>query len=181
MSDSNKDITLWNQLKAGDQDALGKIYHEEIQFLIGYGRKFTSDINLIEDAIHDTFVYIWNKRTSLSPTDSIRRYLMVAVRNKILKLIKQSGLTVVKEEIIPGDNQSSIEQELIIEESRLESIRLIDDAMQVLSKRQREAIYLRYNGEMSYEDICEIMNINYQSVRNLISTGIKKIQSTIKK
>jgi len=41
-----------------------------------------------------------------------------------------------------------------------------------LSPRQRKAIILYYIEEKKYEDICAIMNMNYQSVRNLIHRGI---------
>ncbi len=53
--------------------------------------------------------------------------------------------------------------------------------MEILSNRQKEAVFLKYYNQMSYEDICDIMNINYQSVRNLISTALKKLNTELKK
>ena len=38
-----------------------------------------------------------------------------------------------------------------------------------------EAVY--YIEEKKYEDICEIMNMNYQSVRNLMHRGLTKLRS----
>ena len=51
--------------------------------------------------------------------------------------------------------------------------RLLDQ----LSPRQREALTLYYIEEKKYEDICEIMNMNYQSVRNLMHRGLTKLRS----
>ena len=45
-----------------------------------------------------------------------------------------------------------------------------------LSARQREAITLYYIEERKYDDICDIMNINYQSLRNLIHRGLTKLR-----
>jgi RNA polymerase sigma factor (sigma-70 family) len=46
-----------------------------------------------------------------------------------------------------------------------------------LSPRQRKAIILYYIEERKYEDICVIMEMNYQSVRNLIHRGITKLRT----
>ena len=46
-----------------------------------------------------------------------------------------------------------------------------------LSPRQREALTLYYIEERKYEDICEIMNMNYQSVRNLMHRGLLKLRT----
>ncbi|KAB5206918.1 sigma-70 family RNA polymerase sigma factor, partial [Bacteroides thetaiotaomicron] len=39
------------------------------------------------------------------------------------------------------------------------------------------ALTLYYIEEKKYEDICEIMNMNYQSVRNLMHRGLTKLRS----
>ena len=46
----------------------------------------------------------------------------------------------------------------------------------LLSNRQKEAIYLRFHAEMSYEEISEVLGINYQSARNLVHRSIEKIR-----
>ena len=51
--------------------------------------------------------------------------------------------------------------------------RLLDQ----LSPRQRESAYIILYRRKEYEDICEIMNMNYQSVRNLMHRGLTKLRS----
>ena len=46
-----------------------------------------------------------------------------------------------------------------------------------LPPRQKEALTLYYIQEKKYEDICMLMDMNYQSVRNLIHRGILKLRS----
>ena len=41
----------------------------------------------------------------------------------------------------------------------------------------RAFVSLYYIEEKKYEDICEIMNMNYQSVRNLMHRGLTKLRS----
>jgi RNA polymerase sigma factor (sigma-70 family) len=47
-----------------------------------------------------------------------------------------------------------------------------------LSPRQRTAIELYYIEERKYEDICDIMQMNYQSVRNLIHRGMMRLRAS---
>jgi RNA polymerase sigma factor (sigma-70 family) len=51
--------------------------------------------------------------------------------------------------------------------------------MEQLSPRQREALTLYYIEERKYEDICKIMSMNYQSVRNLMHRGLTKLRSIV--
>ena len=48
-----------------------------------------------------------------------------------------------------------------------------------LSPRQREVLTLYYLEEKKYEDICVIMNMNYQSVRNLMHRSLTKLRSLV--
>ncbi len=101
MRNELSDIALWKNLKAGEQAAFETIYKREIQILINYGRKYSRDIELIEDCVHDLFVYIWNHRTTISDTDSIRKYLIISLRNRILNTLKKKSRVELKE---PEDN-----------------------------------------------------------------------------
>ena len=76
--------------------------------------------------------------------------------------------------------QSSIEDGMIQSEFNLELKNRLKLGLEILSSRQKEAIFLRYHNGMEYDDICDIMDIGYQSVRNLISSGIKKLQKHLK-
>jgi len=150
--------------------------------LINYAKGFTLDIEIIEDVIHDCFVYIWNNKSNLTELDNIRPYLMVSLRHRLLKYLKKKSKVELKEE---NDSfleyDESIETIMIKHEFKLELKGQLNDSYQILSSRQKEAIFLRYMDSMEYEEICKIMDINYQSVRNLISQGIKKLEEHLKK
>ena len=182
MPDSNRDTELWKRLKNGERSAFEEIYREQIGDLINYGRRYTKDLERIEDGVHDVFVYIWTKRDTLSDTDSIKKYLLVSLRNKLIHSLGKSKNTQLGEsdDSIFGA-EDSVESRITSEEDQTEKIHLLESVYHVLSKRQKEAIFLKYNNELSYEDICKKMEINYQSARNLISSGLKKLQSELKK
>lgn len=172
------DKQLWQRLKDGNEEALERIYREHVDALLRYGYQFSTDVSLIEDCVHDLFVELWRNRQGLGNNDSIRPYLLVALRRKVIKQVHRQQKTRGD-----GDSQEidfipvpAIDESIIGEEiAAAQSVRL-KAAMEQLSKRQREALYLKYYEGMSYEQICEALGINYQSVRNLVFAGIKALR-----
>jgi RNA polymerase sigma factor (sigma-70 family) len=172
------DQQLWENLKAGSQDALKCVYDRTIESLLQYGCRFCNDRETVEDCIHDLFIYIWNNRKGLSPTDSIQRYLMVALRRRVFQQLKGNYRS-LEEENMPFHAEISIEDQLILDEETAEYKNSIKDAFEQLSERQKEAIYLKYYQKLPYETICEMMNLNYQSARNLIFNGIQTMRKVM--
>jgi RNA polymerase sigma-70 factor (ECF subfamily) len=172
------DQQLWQQLKDGEEGALENIYREHVEALLRYGGQFSTDTGLIEDSIHDLFVELWRNRTGLGDNDNIRPYLLVALRRKLIRQIKraqriQSEADTREIEFLA---EPSIDTAIIGREISEANAAALQKAMTQLSNRQREVLYLKYFEDMNYDDICEALGINYQSVRNLVSTGIKALR-----
>ncbi|MGO8056305.1 RNA polymerase sigma factor, partial [Rhizobium leguminosarum] len=48
----------------------------------------------------------------------------------------------------------------------------LEKGLAKISDRQREIIHMKYFQQMEYEDIARIMNLNYQSARNLVTRAL---------
>lgn len=177
----NEPSQLWDQLREGQQSALKKIYDQEFSFLYNYGKKITKDISLLEDSIQDLFLEIWNRREKLSPTDSIRKYLAVSLKRKMIRHMKKGMKTSLQEDFSTYDfaAEISIESKMIRDESKSEKFQLIKNGFALLPARQKEVIYLKYYTGMSNQDIAETMDITNQSVRNLVHKAIKTLSNQI--
>jgi len=176
---TNNDIQLWDSLKNGDQSALKKIYDQEFSFLFNYGRKITPDQSLVEDSIQDLFIEVWNRRMNLSSTDSIRKYLAISLKRKIIRHLQKGQKTSLKEDFSTHDfaAEISIESKMITDESKREKLDLLKSGFTTLPARQQEVIYLKYYAGMDNESIAETMDITNQSVRNLAHKAIKALSS----
>ena len=182
MIENTDDIQLWSRLKTGDRHAFDIIYRRYVDTLFKYGSRFSKDSNTVEDAIHDLFVYIWKQKENLSDTDSIKAYLLFALRNSLLKILKNKSRVELKDQDPYLSEKEKSAEDTIIEDEEQEELKFVlKESMNVLSNREREVMYLKYFDGMSYEDICSIMNINYQSVRNLVSRSLKKLHGELKK
>lgn len=80
-------------------------------------------------------------------------------------------LTEADEGVAPSHEFSLIAEQTLFEQ-RQRVMKMLDG----LTPRQREAIFLRYFEELSYERIAGIMEMNKQSAYNLIHTGISQLR-----
>ncbi len=83
------DREIWEDFKSGDKKATSKIYHENIQLLYRYGKKFTTDEDLIKDKIQELFYDLIRTRENVGTTDNIRFYLIKALRRRIFSELKK--------------------------------------------------------------------------------------------
>lgn len=173
------DSLLWNSFKSGNKDALSRIYNEHVKYLIHYGFRICREQAIIEDCVQDLFVELWRKRNSLGDNDSIRKYLTVAFRRKLIRAVqkeqKSNPIDPQTDDYL-FDVELDIEKMIVDKEISDEKAQQIKEAFQALSARQKEVIYLKFYEEKSYDEIAEIMDISYQSLRNLVSSGLRVLR-----
>lgn len=172
--------TDWTHIREGDPRALKRIYESHIHLLLSYGQKFSKDNNLVEDAIQEIFTSIWTNRQNLTEPQSIKAYLMASLKRKIVRKLNSSYLNRVDstDQNYPFDAPIYIDEENV-DEKNTEKINLLKSKIEQLSQRQKEIIYLKYFEGMDYEEIAEIMDMQYQSVRNLYSRAIAALRTLV--
>lgn len=173
-----EDKYIWDEFKHNAEYALSYIYHQNVDFLFYYGKKFTQNEDLILDMIQDLFYDLIRYRKNLGETDNIRLYLLKSFRRKLLrelesqkKLVKLNGDFRREPEIV-----FSAEEELITNEEQSKRLKLIRQGLQELNAQQREVIYYKFTLGYDYGQICEIMAITYDSARQLVSRGINSLK-----
>lgn len=170
------DKKLWNKLRSGDQSALEMIYRSYFKNLYNYGKKFSIDESTVEDCIQEMFVELWERREKLSETDAIKPYLYVSLKRKIFHSVKKIRKTTDTElEEVHFDAELAIDQIIINNEITKEKSEKLSHAFGQLSDRQKEILYLKYYSELDYKEISAIMDLNYQSARNLVSRALLKL------
>ena len=176
--DDQEMITLLLAFEEGDATAFSKLYDLNVNLLFSYGCKLTTDRELLKDCIHDVFVKMYTKKEELKHVENFKSYLFISLRNRLCdevrKLLYVSDAKVV--ELNPVSCED-VENNYLEREREYVNNKLVKHLLAQLSPRQREALILYYNEETKYEDICQIMNMNYQSVRNLMHRGLSKLKT----
>lgn len=170
---------LWAKFIDGDDASYELIYNKYIDVLFRYGIQFTKEEEVVKDAIHDVFVKIYTDRKRLKMPDNIKFFLLTCVKNHLFNILRR-GLVFDKLDEdeqcnIPDVSSESEVTQHLEENDKQENIAKI---MNVLTERQREVIYYRYMEELNIQEITGLMNMNYQSVQNLIQRSLKKIRES---
>lgn len=173
------DIDLWNAFKTGDREAFGEIFRRHYPLLLQYGSKICTDNAVVEDCIQELFTELWQNKPS-SQIQSVKAYLLVAVKYKIFKIYRNTIAVKSFEEVQDNTNfEISHDNFLISTEEDKERVSIIIHALQQLPARQKEIIYLKIYQNLHYEEISEIMGINYQVCRNLFSQAVKSLRKLL--
>lgn len=174
------DLKRWTRFKNGDDLALAVIYSEHAEILYKYGLKFTSNQKLIEDTIHDLFIDLIRSRKTLGETENILYYLLKSFRRKLIRQLRSEsryGGDLAQE--VEFGVHYSIEQEMISEEHRSNVLRQLQQAIEQLSPRQKEAIYLKFDKGLDYQEISDIFGMGVEASRNLIYRAIKSLKEIL--
>lgn len=177
---NNSTETLLASFQAGNMAAFSELYDLHINILFNYGLKLTIDKELLKDCIHDIFVKLYVKKDELGVIDNLKSYLFISLKNKLCdELRKRMYMSDTAVEEINVISSTDVEDDYMEEEKTRNNLLLVNNLMDQLSPRQREALTLYYIEEKKYEDICEIMDMNYQSVRNLMHRGLTKLRALV--
>ncbi len=173
------DALLWQALKRSEKAAFEILLKKYYTVVLNYGVRFYRDKEFVKDCVQDLFVEIWNRREYLSDVISVKSYLLQSLRKNIIR--ESTRLKWFREADKISEEQDfnvefDIETYLISRELENESLQKLRSELDNLTKRQREAIFLRFTQDLSYEEIANIMDINYRSVVNLIHEAIKAIR-----
>lgn len=175
------DGEVWNLFRAGDEAAFEYLYRQYFDQLYNYGCQFTKDHSLVEDVIQEFFLELRRRSRFLSPTDKILPYLYSGFRRKIIrartKRSKFKALDIRQSFSLVGN----IEDEIIEDEEKRTNQEKLHRAIESLSERHREMIFLFYYENLSYEEIKEIQEFeNVKSARNLLYKALQALRKDMK-
>jgi RNA polymerase sigma factor (sigma-70 family) len=170
--------TLWQQFKGGDKQSFSVLYKTHYAALYNYGCHLVRDKDLVEDSIHDLFFTLWKNRDQLTMPLSVRHYLFTAFKRKVIDLTRQQGRFSDRYSESDFEIILSPENELIHEQAREERVRQLQRALNGLTKRQREAIYLRYFENMTYPELASVLECDVNSVYVLMSRAMDALRQS---
>ena len=175
------DITCWNQFRAGDDVALGQLMKRHYAALYQYGCSFSNRPDGVDDVIQDLFYSFWNRRAELPDVIYVKTYLLSALRNRLIDIMRKPNRMIQYTDVDWNETDLFaggfiIEQQLIDDEQLQAQTQQLQQLVGRLSKRQREVIYLRFYQDLDNEAIAELMQVNRQSVANLISSALLRIR-----
>ncbi|RIV23522.1 sigma-70 family RNA polymerase sigma factor [Fibrisoma montanum] len=160
---------------------------QHYNMLYDYGLKLTNgDEDTTKDCIQETFLAYWNHAADWAAIQSVKAYLLVTFRNRIIDHQRQQNRFVPtvfwagsNEMALQPDFVFSPEDFLIQEATRTERSNLLANALNGLTRRQREAVFLRFFQEMDYADMAQVMGVRERTVYNLVHEGLNALRQQL--
>jgi RNA polymerase sigma factor (sigma-70 family) len=179
-----EDSTLWKRFKSGNDLAFSILYKKYVQRLYNYGMHTCYDRDLVLDSLQELFGRLWDKRSQVADVEAVNFYLFKSFRRLLLNKLAQNrkeSLRFLNAEAPGFEMLSSFEDSIILEEASTQQIAYLKKAIATLTKRQREVIFLKFFNELSYQDVAAVMEMNVDSVYNLMTKAIDALRKTLKR
>jgi RNA polymerase sigma factor (sigma-70 family) len=178
LNNNQDDIFWWNAFKHGDRSAFDSLFRQYYPFLLNYGKSICPDKDTVDDSIQDLFIELWQSRAS-AEIRSLKAYLLKALKYKLFRHFRKKEFK--SEDFIPENTAFEISHDLFIinQETEQQNTKAIINALNRLPARQKEIIYLKIYQGLSYEEVSEVMNVNYQVARNLFYQAIKSLRQIL--
>lgn len=176
MADLPNQHILWKKFKRGKRSAFSILYRHYYSPLYFYALKTTNDQETAQECVQELFVILWQSRTHLADVTCVKPYLFKSLRGI---LHRQTASRRRYSSPLPdewGTILFSQEDFMIQQEEDAYRQATLTKVLNTLPARQREAVYLKYYEELSYAQIAEVLQINYQSVVNLIYKAFQKLR-----
>jgi RNA polymerase sigma factor (sigma-70 family) len=180
--EKSSETAIWEKfIKENDREAYEYIYKKYVQPLFFYFLRFTTDRELIRDCIQDVFVKLYHHRSNLLLNDGIHYYLFTSLKNTLLNHFRDQKTQVAIEDCEPYlVSERTVEENFVEDETDSLRKAKVDTILGLLPARQRDAMRYRYIEEKKIEEIAKMMNMNRQSVSNLLQRAIQKIKTEYK-
>ena len=178
----------------GDGNAFAKLYERYERRAYNLAYRLTTSEDDAADAVQDAFVNVLRRLPKLEGRElAFGSYLFTATRNASYDLMQKRKRAEPSDAIPetaapigaaagggfgldPGDPHEDPDRKLLLE-SQQDEIRA---ASERLPERQREALALCELEELSYDEIAEIMDMNRNSVAQLISRARIKLRDELR-
>jgi len=177
-----EEIILWSSFKEGDKPSFEKLFNQYYPVLFNYGHKFSHDNFILEESIQEMFIKLWKNRLNLGDPPVVKLYIFKAFRSILFRKVKYAASrSTVDLDDEHYDFSFTLAPELkIIEDENTEELRkTVQTALSLLTSRQREAIYLRFYEEMSYEQVAEMLQMNVKGTYKLLYRAFDRLRESL--
>lgn len=154
-----------------------RVYSKFYKPIYKYVKKHVNSQIIAEELTQDIFLKIFQNRFSYDPTFALPSWIWTIAKNTVfdyLRKLRSNSLSQVQslDELAQRscfEPMSEVTAEsLMIEKTDRSHLK---NLLNQLSKRQREAIFLRLVKRFSYKEISSAMNLSLSAVKSLINRG----------
>lgn len=171
------DEDLMQAASDGDMDAFGELVerHQQTAWKTAYW--LVDDAARAEELAQDAFVKILEAAPRYEPTAQFTTYLNRVVTRLCYDWLEKHRPGNLEEYPREARQRTEPSPDDALEEDELQQ--RLRDALRELPERQRLAIHLQHNEEMSYAEIAEVMEVTEKAVEGLLGRARENLREIL--
>ncbi len=166
-------FNIWAKgISSNDEGLFSELFRNTYGIYLKYACQYLRDRDAACDIVQDVFIRLWQTRSIIDPNKSLKALLYQMIRNSSLNYIRDN-IPIVnilewhKHEQIKDEDETETYNNSDLLEKQLQQ------AIDLLPERQREAFELsRFEG-LTHEEIALVMNVAPRTVNNHIVAAMK--------
>jgi len=173
------DKYILSSLKNGDEKALDELFDRYYVRLTRYALSRINDPMVAEEIVQDAYIYLWNKKDSITIETSLEAYLFRSVGNKCINYVKSrihkiNRLTTDTDDghIIPGSMAD-------LEGKELEQ--LIELALGSLPEQTALIYTFSRNADMTHAEIADELGVSRKTIEYHIGCALRRMRKVLQK
>jgi RNA polymerase sigma-70 factor (ECF subfamily) len=176
----DKEQNLIRRAQKGDQDSFAALVDEHQRYVYNLALRVVKDENEALDLTQETFVRAWTALPNFKGQSQFRTWLYRIVTNlcynrlpNLRRSLNDLGDDVMED--IPDTNIDTPAREFDSNETRQN----LHQAIQNLDEKYRLLITLRYQNELSYDEIASTLNLPLGTVKTGIFRAKEQLRKTL--
>jgi RNA polymerase sigma-70 factor, ECF subfamily len=181
------DVVLIQQIKQGNAQAFKTLMQTYVKLVYSYVYRICQQQELAEDMTQEIFVKVYQNMDKFDETRAFKPWLMRLASNHVIShLRKKSSATSLSLEALQED-QPHKEWGGITDESKDPSVQVekqdnvsqVEMALKAMAPNYREVLLLRFQGDLSYEEIALKMQVPVNTIRTWLKRGKERLQANL--
>lgn len=173
-----EDAELIQQVLRGRHEQYSLLVQRYQEPLIHFLRGILGTEDEVFDCAQEAFLAAYRNLWRYSPSHTFRAWLYAIARNKAIDLIRKKKREIplsIDENLV--DHQAGPEEAWLRKEQALDVQAILEE----LPEHYRQALYLRYQQELNYEEISTVLNIPLSSVKTHLHRGKEKLRQIMER
>lgn len=158
----------------GDEVAFRELFLRYKGRVYGYLARRLSDVSTTDDLFQLVFLNLHRSRRLYDSKRLFSAWIFCITRNVIRDFLRQK-----RRDVNIAQKEMDIETILVQQEDASVEMQL-EEAMKKVSPREREAIRLRFDKAMEFEEIARSLGTSEGNVRQVISRAIRKVREAFR-
>jgi RNA polymerase sigma-70 factor (ECF subfamily) len=175
-----KDQKLLEALKKGNIPVFESIFRSYYPNLCHFAFQYVQDKAVAENVVQETFVRIWEKRSTIIISKSIQNYLLEMVKNRCLNYLEHAS--------VRRKYAEKVRSKVTIERKESQDIQFfevglsekIQASIEALPEKRQQIFRMCKQDGLSYKQVAEKLGVSVKTVENHMGLALKELRQSLK-